>query len=321
MSKRVLAHEIDDLAKSIFIYKKPNNWVVNEIHNDYGIDYQVEVFDSDGESTSIIFYVQLKGQESINIDNNKIKFVFKTERLKDYVTKNVLPVFLILVDVTNKKIFWLFLQKYVNEILNENKPNWVNQKNVTIYLPKNNIFVKDIKIIEKTAENGIKYCNHLINGLPSWELRCTVERAVHDLKNKENMADNDLKTAFHNKLNLAMDYLNTNDKKGSHKHLKSTYQKTKGDKDLFEENLSSLEGLISLVDPKTDEDRDKIIELSKEGIEIAQNNKDKRFECLFIARCLESTYYSLFQKFINDRLLLEYDLIQKKYIINNVVFY
>lgn len=292
MSKRVLAHEIDDIAKGIFNYKKPKNWVINEFNNDYGIDYHVEVFDDNGKSTSIVFYVQLKGQESIEINNDKIKFVFKTERLKDYFTKHSLPVFLMLVDTEKENIYWLFLQKYINEFLNEKHPKWITQKTVTIDIPIENLFLNNAKQIEKIAEKGIKYCSLLVNGPHTWDIKCKVCKATKDWDKQEDIIKKEYKELYNNELNLYANFHQSGNLEKSLKGFQSIFNKTKNEKENIFEHLTALIGKISHYPIATHKDKLKIIKDSSYGYKKAKKHNIRKYAIFFKAICLESHYYN-----------------------------
>ena len=171
-ANRTKFHKIDTNAQNIFKSGCPIEWVVEDMDEDYGLDYMVQVFDENDNSTPVMFFVQLKGQESVKIDNGIVKFPFKVERLKDYLM-TPLPVFLILVNVNDNNIYWLFLQDYIINELNKNKPNWKNQKTVTLSFSSDNLFSNDFKKLETIAYNGFrdkklilssfKEIEHLIN--------------------------------------------------------------------------------------------------------------------------------------------------------------
>jgi len=44
----------------------PPEWVVRRQTDDYGVDYEVEVF-AEGQSTGVVFKVQLKGRSSVKL--------------------------------------------------------------------------------------------------------------------------------------------------------------------------------------------------------------------------------------------------------------
>jgi len=106
-------HQIDDLAQRVLRDALPPTWVLNDQHNDYGKDYLIEIGEDNGDLTGSSFYVQLKGQKKVRIsaDGTLVKFSLKSKHARYYLDKiKDLPVFLVVVDVNQKKGWWLFLQ-------------------------------------------------------------------------------------------------------------------------------------------------------------------------------------------------------------------
>lgn len=136
MVKRPKAHQIDDRAQAILRELLPHSWVSNDQRNDYAKDFLVEVGDDDDEMSGDAFYVQLKGQENPTFvsDGHFLSFSLETKHAKYYLD-NVkdLPVFLVVVDVTSKKGYWLFLQEFLDEL-----DGWRKRKSVAIRIPVQN---------------------------------------------------------------------------------------------------------------------------------------------------------------------------------------
>jgi|GEM_PF-2361218 len=134
--KRPEAHQIDELAKRVFADALPATWVCNGQHSDYGIDYLVQIGDDNGELTGINFFVQLKGQKAVSIldTDGSISFSLKSKHASYYLD-NVkdLPVFLVVVDVSQKCGWVMFLQREL-----QRNQAWRKQDSRTLYLPQKN---------------------------------------------------------------------------------------------------------------------------------------------------------------------------------------
>lgn len=134
--KRPKSHQIDELAQRIFRDAIPQSWVVNEQHEDYGIDYLVQIGKDNGDLTGINFFVQLKGQEAVSKSalDGSITFPLSSKHAKYYVEQvKDLPVFLVVVDVMNKCGWMLFLQRTLRNDL-----RWRQQKSRTVSIPHGN---------------------------------------------------------------------------------------------------------------------------------------------------------------------------------------
>ncbi len=62
--KRPRQHIIETISKKAFEEIIPDEWVYRELTPDYGIDYQVEIFNNE-EATGKSFFVQLKGTDGL----------------------------------------------------------------------------------------------------------------------------------------------------------------------------------------------------------------------------------------------------------------
>lgn len=63
MPSRPRAHEVEDRSRRQFEDWLPDGWVARPISADYGIDYEIEVFEN-GHATGLHFWVQLKGSDA-----------------------------------------------------------------------------------------------------------------------------------------------------------------------------------------------------------------------------------------------------------------
>lgn len=63
MPKRSRSHELEELSVARFNDLLPSKWVSRAKLPDYGIDREVEIFDDEGESTGLMFLVQLRATD------------------------------------------------------------------------------------------------------------------------------------------------------------------------------------------------------------------------------------------------------------------
>jgi hypothetical protein len=149
--KRPRNHQIDTAAQLVFREALPLAWVINEHGADYAKDYLVEIGNDDDELTGSSFYVQLKGQQTVSFsaDGTVVKFQLKAKYAIYYSRKiKDLPVFLVVVDVTKKKGWWLFLQRVLAEDL-----TWDRESSITLNIPVENEIGKT-SVFQKQVEEA-----------------------------------------------------------------------------------------------------------------------------------------------------------------------
>ena len=140
-------HQIDDRAQLIFHEACPPSWVRNEHSRDYAKDFLVEIGESNGDQTGLNFFVQLKGQKTVEFiaDGTQVKFSLEMKHAEYYADKiKDLPVFLVVVDVSKKKGWYHFVQPDLQTDLSWRK----NKKHVTVYLPVGNDIIDTPKFRE-----------------------------------------------------------------------------------------------------------------------------------------------------------------------------
>ncbi len=93
MPKRHKSHQIEDISRRAFEDLLPDRWVWRDKNKDYGIDGEVEIFDSKEHDTGLVFWVQLKGTESQN--KTKILSVDLNVETLQYYKKLDIPVLLV----------------------------------------------------------------------------------------------------------------------------------------------------------------------------------------------------------------------------------
>jgi len=107
------SHEIDQQAVKIFLNSLPHGCLARKQDPDYFIDYVVEVVTS-GEPTGNQFAAQVKGYEDPT-GKRPLAYSFKTKHLNYYQNDCRYPVFLFLINVTTREVFWVFAQKLLKD--------------------------------------------------------------------------------------------------------------------------------------------------------------------------------------------------------------
>ncbi len=138
--KRNEQHEIDTVARRLFQSVLPSYLVVREQGDDYGIDAEVELFEQ-GESTGVIFKVQIKGTKNpaYSADGKFISFSFELNRAEYLIEQVKIPTAIVLCDVTAKIVFWTDIHTNQN-LLQAYEAAKANRKNTfTIHFATENV--------------------------------------------------------------------------------------------------------------------------------------------------------------------------------------
>lgn len=300
--KRPKQHEIDTQAQRILQSKIPPNWVLREQHPDYGIDYEIEVFNKDNP-TGIWFRIQLKGTEQCHESEDSISIPFETDKIEYYLSKVPFPVFLFVVQVQKKEIYWLFLQKYANEILRVENPEWMKQTSVTIKIPKTNRFNNNFTEIESEAKSGMIYAHLLKFGTPHWSVSFAINGAIDDINKFEEERRKHFKEQNEIDLQLAIKYHENEDIEKSQKLFIEIFERTKDKENHILEHLSSIAGTLSFYSVLDEKKNFEIFKLSVYGYEIAEKIQNNRFIYFFRGSFLEAVYYKLMKKIQYNNLL------------------
>ena len=127
--------EIDKKAQDIFNDSLPPGWLIRKQDPDVHVDYFVEI-DERSKPSGVVFGVQLKGTNRPRYSKSQIKVSIKTKHLAYYLDKVKQPIFLIFIDTTKRRGFWLFTQKWAKNELDAR--NWRSQAKVDIKIPLSN---------------------------------------------------------------------------------------------------------------------------------------------------------------------------------------
>lgn len=107
--------EIARRADRIFVRALPDNWAVRsqQDQEDYGVDYEIELITPDDKATGFLFKIQQKGSTRVSIDSSSgfISFGgFSVEKLRYYLEELKVALVLVLVDTTDRRVYWAQLQ-------------------------------------------------------------------------------------------------------------------------------------------------------------------------------------------------------------------
>lgn len=103
MGKRPKSHRVDQRAQAIFRSSIPDEWLISEPTQGYGVDYAVQVFDGDAP-TDLIFEVQLKGTETA--PEGRPRKQLRTSDIVEWSTTRPCPVVVVLVVNEQETVYW-----------------------------------------------------------------------------------------------------------------------------------------------------------------------------------------------------------------------
>jgi Domain of unknown function (DUF4365) len=132
---RPLQHDIDNAGKRILRDAlEPLGWIVNEVQKDYGIDFNVQVFDGVSPN-GMWFHIQLKSHQTPDYSSDRtfISETVEIEHVRHFAIELRQPMFLVIADVGFKKLFWHCLQ--LDTILMQRLDEASQQDTITVRIP------------------------------------------------------------------------------------------------------------------------------------------------------------------------------------------
>lgn len=283
------ANHIKETNSLAYINKIWAEWSVNKLENDYGTDLEITVFENN-ESTNTNFSAQLKSTDKLKIKNDSVTYSIDTEHL-EYFFNQPRPFLFVLYDNINESAYWLIVQNYIWDNLNQKKPNWRKQKTNTLYLPiKNKIENKDhVKTSIEDTQNRIFqerwFKLKVGEGLG-------LNESLEDIEKLERFEENaELKTK-EVKLILANKFTYQGNTEKAVKKIMDIYKQEK--KDLM--HIKSIISLTSYLNISNFEQNQKCVNLCLEGIEIAKELDNTTFEALLTIIKTKAEYFTLTEK-------------------------
>jgi tetratricopeptide (TPR) repeat protein len=103
MPNRPRSHQLEDESITFLKSIIPDSWVYRDLKPDYGLDGNIEIFDDSGNSTGLMFFVQIKGTDEHN-KNNALSFRLNLDYLSYYKSLQI-PVLLVRYLSATKEIY------------------------------------------------------------------------------------------------------------------------------------------------------------------------------------------------------------------------
>ena len=109
----------------------PKGWIPQKFDRDYGEDFRVLTVNGT-EVQPGGFTVQVKTEAKVKRKGQEIRLQLEQKDLKFWSDPgNRLPLFLVVVDLSTGKGYWLFMREYLEKTLK----GWKNKKTPTVYVP------------------------------------------------------------------------------------------------------------------------------------------------------------------------------------------
>lgn len=116
MPKRPRSHQLEEKSLAAFKCRLPDNWLTREKSKDYGVDLEVEIFDSDDNATGLLFYAQIKATDNSNERNQMQLKNSQREYLRSLDIKSIL----IRYCASDDSILWKWHDRVVENERNTN---------------------------------------------------------------------------------------------------------------------------------------------------------------------------------------------------------
>jgi hypothetical protein len=128
-------HDIDNAGKrTLRDALEPLGWIVNEVEKDYGIDFNVQVFDGISPN-GMWFHIQLKSHQTPDYSSDRtfISEAIEIEHVRHFANELQQPMFLAVADVGSKRLYWHCLQ--LDSILLRRLDKNTQQDTITVRVP------------------------------------------------------------------------------------------------------------------------------------------------------------------------------------------
>jgi hypothetical protein len=133
MVKRTKEHVLEKESALALEALLPAEWFLRDMKPDYGLDKELTIVEGE-DVTNKVVWLQLKATEKLKPNQKSISYNFETKHLK-YWEGCHLPVIVLYWIKSMNEFYYLFAQRYIKEMLSPDKPEWRNQKTVSVAFP------------------------------------------------------------------------------------------------------------------------------------------------------------------------------------------
>ena len=244
------------------------DWIVNELSNDFGFDYDVRVTEQNNEIpdkqivTGLSFYIQLKSTDD-NCENGFFQDLSVAD-IKLYL-ENSIPVLLVKYYSKCDLMFYEIIQSYVWDILDIENPKWKEKGEKRIRLTKK---FDDLEKVKKEIQDVkiriIRKYNYY-----NMNLGEGIHPSEYDKLRIKDLQEFKFKTII-----VAFSEIQSGNEKKGIELLEEAYSSPKEDLLKFCANIN----LILQLNPLAPENHKKILRYATEGIELSKKIGEEDFK-------------------------------------------
>lgn len=146
--KRDKRHQLEQESRAK-LKLKLSDWIVNDLHPDYGLDLKVRMTDfpntSEEDYRPVMpagFFVQLKASKNFE-GEGYVRQSIGTDFVETYWLSE-LPVVLVIYEKSTDEFYWRIIQDFYHEELKPN-PDWLNQNSITVKIDRENKLTEGLK--------------------------------------------------------------------------------------------------------------------------------------------------------------------------------
>jgi len=285
-------------SDKIFCSQIPDEWIYRKIDLDYGLDREIEIV-ANGKLSGKTLLVQLKSLQAIDSKQNHIRYTLETDKLQYYLQRDV-PVILVVVDLTSRLCYWLFVQEYVFEKLNSLTPSWREQKSVTLEIPKTNVWSNSLDAVKEIAKTGVFYLlvknlsNIRVETTLKWKTDLETIGVLEDLRKQMEQKKYEID------LGLSQMYAKEGMEVRSREKLLAIYHETNADPLI---RLEAISALLWHYVPTDKTENKMLFELAAEGRTLAEQIKHKPYALYFTGVVIQTAFFKIATD-LSDQILL-----------------
>jgi Domain of unknown function (DUF4365) len=157
LPKRPHSHILSTEAEKALLVEIPNEWIVERSVNDYGIDYEILVF-QDAFPTKGRIMVQLKADTSIEARNGLIHKSIRVETINYLFLQSDFAI--IVLYTPGEPLRYTQVHWFIHDFLDKYRVDWNERSTVTVYFPIESLLQDDIPLVPLLLQEASTASSH-----------------------------------------------------------------------------------------------------------------------------------------------------------------